>query len=91
VSRFTLRHQLLLLLCCAASPAGAPPSKTSSFKKEQNISLSITRPNDVPVPGEEVPVVEPLMTPSAAEVEATLDKELQQLQQGPAEANGKSH
>lgn len=57
----------------------AGPTKTSSFKQQQNISLNIDKPTDVPTP-EEPPQVEVIQTPTAAQVEATFDKELKQLQ-----------
>lgn len=61
--------------------ATAGPTKASSFKQQQNINLNIDKPNDVPIPGQEPPQVEPIMTPTAAEVEAAFEKELKQLQE----------
>eukprot|EP00877_Chromochloris_zofingiensis_P013805 jgi/Chrzof1/8679/Cz03g20080.t1 len=63
-------------------------SKSESFKKEQHICLNIGNPTDIEGGLEEPPLVQPLETPTAAEVEAQLERELQDLKARQATANG---
>lgn len=69
------------------SEQSAPVSKLASMKRQ--ISIEIKNPTDSTESLDEPPVIDVLPTPSADEVEATLEKELQNLHSVPEqEPNG---
>jgi hypothetical protein len=70
-------HSCLPPACPTACP---PPAKSASFRSQQPRGLTIANPTDVQTGHhEDEPVVEALPTPTATEVEASLQRELERL------------